>query len=112
LRAPFTGIETLADFAVSSAALTPTADAALGQIASDIETRASGRSITCTGATDGTGTAAFDLALSRERATAVCDYLASQGIDPRLLHTLGAGKATPTAANPHLRRVVITIGNS
>ena len=108
----YTLSETLADFAVGSAALTPTADAALGQIASDIETRAPGRSITCTGATDGTGTAAFDLALSRERATAVCDYLASQGIDPRLLHTLGAGKATPTAANPRLRRVVITIGNS
>lgn len=108
----YTLSETVPDFAVSSAALTPTAEAALGQIASDIETRAPGRSITCTGATDGTGTAAFDLALSRERATAVCAYLASQGIDPRLLHPFGAGKATPTAANPRLRRVVITVGNS
>jgi flagellar motor protein MotB len=108
----YTLAETLADFAVGSAALTPTADAALGRIASDIESRAHGRSITCTGATDGTGTAAFDLVLSRERATAVCDYLASQGTDPRLLHPFGAGKATPTAANPSLRRVIITTGNS
>jgi flagellar motor protein MotB len=108
----YTLSETLADFAVGSAGLTPAADAALSRIASDIETRAPGRPITCTGATDGTGTAAFNLVLSRERATAVCDYLASQGIDPRLLHPFGAGKATPTAANPSLRRVIITTGNS
>jgi flagellar motor protein MotB len=108
----YTLSKTLADFAVGSATLTPTADVALDRVAADIESRAAGRRITCTGATDGTGTAAFDLQLSRQRATAVCDYLAGQGISPHLLHTIGAGKATPAAANPSLRRVTITTGES
>lgn len=108
----YTLSETLADFAVGSAALAPTADAALSRIASDIETRSPGRPVTCTGATDGTGTAAFDLTLSRQRAAAVCGYLASQGIDPQLLHPFGAGKATSNAADPSLRRVVITVRNN
>jgi outer membrane protein OmpA-like peptidoglycan-associated protein len=102
--------EKLDDFGVGSASLTGTADAALDRIAAIIEARAPSQRITCTGTTDGTGTAAFDLGLSRRRAVAVCGYLASQGVTPRLLHSDGLGKATPTAANPSLRRVIITIG--
>ncbi len=104
----YTLSDALRDFAVGSAALTPVAEAALVRIAADIKTRAPGQIITCTGSTDGTGTAAFDLALSKKRASTVCNYLAGQGINPRLLRTAGAGKATPTAANPDLRRVIIT----
>ena len=106
--ASYTLSDPLRDFAVGSAALTPVAEAALVRIAADIEARAPGQIITCTGSTDGTGTAAFDLALSKKRAITVCNYLARQGINPRLLRTVGAGKATPTAANPSLRRVSIT----
>lgn len=105
----YTVSERLDDFAVGSAALTTTAQRALDQIAQDIEARAPGQPITCTGSTDGTGTAAFDKALSVHRAVAVCDYLAHRGLNPRLLRTVGAGKATPTAANPSLRRVVISV---
>jgi OmpA-OmpF porin, OOP family len=104
----YTLSDSLRDFAVGSADLTPVAEAALVRIATDIKTRAPGQIITCTGSTDGTGTAAFDLALSKKRAITVCNYLAGQGINPRLLRTAGAGKATPTAANPDLRRVIIT----
>ena len=100
--------DSLRDFAVGSAALTPVAEAALARIAADITSRAAGQIITCTGSTDGTGTAAFDHTLSVDRAITVCNYLARQGINPRLLRTVGAGKATPTAANPDLRRVIIT----
>ena len=104
----YTLSDSLRDFAVGSDALTSIAEAALVRIAADIESRAPGRIITCTGSTDGTGTAAFDQTLSVERAVTVCNYLAGQGINPRLLRTAGTGKATPTAANPNLRRVIIT----
>jgi OOP family OmpA-OmpF porin len=104
----YTLSDPLRDFAVGSAALTPVAEAALVRVAADIEVHAPGRMITCTGSTDGTGTVAFDNALSKKRAVTVCNYLAGQGISPRLLRTVGAGKATPAAANPSLRRVIIT----
>jgi outer membrane protein OmpA-like peptidoglycan-associated protein len=100
--------DSLRDFAVGSAALTSLAESALVRVAADIKSRAPGQIITCTGSTDGTGTAAFDQTLSVERAITVCNYLARQGINPRLLRTVGAGKATPTAADPNLRRVIIT----
>jgi OmpA-OmpF porin, OOP family len=103
----YTLSDRLRDFAVNSAALTSVAEAALVRIAADIKARPPAE-ITCTGSTDGTGTAAFDQNLSVERAATVCDYLAGQGISPRLLHPIGAGKATPSAANPNLRRVIIT----
>ena len=106
--ASYTLSDSLRDFAVGSADLTPVAEAALVRIAADIQTRAPGQIITCTGSTDGTGTTAFDLALSMKRAITVCNYLARQGINPRLLRTVGAGKATSTADNPGLRRVIIT----
>ena len=104
----YTLSDSLRDFAVGSADLTPVAEAALVRIAADIETRAPGQIITCTGSTDGTGTAAFDQTLSVERAITVCNFLARQGINLRLLRTVGKGKATPTAADPNLRRVSIT----
>ena len=108
----YTLSDALKDFGVGSAALTPAAKAALTQIAADIQARTPGQAVTCTGSTDGTGTAAFDRILSRKRASTVCNYLASQGISRHLLHPIGAGKATPTAANPDLRRVVITTGQT
>jgi len=114
LTAPYQGgvsytlSDSLRDFAVGSSALTPLAEAGLDRVAVGILAHAADQVVTCTGSTDGTGTAAFDLSLSRERAAAVCDYLAGQGVNPHLLRIVGAGKATPTAADPNLRRVVIT----
>jgi OOP family OmpA-OmpF porin len=104
----YTLTDKLGDFAVDSAALTPLAKAGLDQVAADIVANAPGQVVTCTGSTDGTGTAAFDLSLSRKRAVTVCDYLASQGVNPRLLHIVAAGKADPSAADAALRRVIIT----
>ena len=101
--------EPLKDFSVSSAALSRTAKAALNQVAAQIEARAPGRTVTCTGWTDGTGSAAYDQALSRRRAVAVCDYLANQGLSHRLLHSVGKGKGLAIRASPRLRRVVITV---
>jgi flagellar motor protein MotB len=106
----FTLSEHLGDFAVDSAALTPGAKTALRQIAAVIDLRAPGQPVTCTGSTDGTGTAAFDLALSRRRARAVCGYLAGAGIRGSLLHSVGAGKGSATVASPALRKVVVDVG--
>jgi len=108
----YTLSDKLDDFAVGSAGLTAAAKAALTSIAADIEARAPDRPVTCTGSTDGTGSAAFDLTLSRQRAAVVCGFLAGQGISRSLLRVAGTGKATPTAADPALRRVVITTTTS
>jgi OmpA family len=106
----YTLSDMLGDFAVGSAALTATARSAIRQIATDIEVRFPGQSVTCTGQTDGTGTAAFDKKLSDARAANVCGYLARLGIPSHLLHPRGTGKAIPAGANPALRRVIISIG--
>lgn len=105
----YTLSEALDDFPVGSSALTALAYAALKKIAAEIQARAPKASVTCTGSTDGTGTTAFDHALSKRRAAVVCTYLASQGISRKMIRIIAAGKATPSAADPRLRRVTITV---
>lgn len=49
--------------------------------------------------TDNQGSAARNLALSRQQAEHIADYLWDQGIDTRLLYTVGYGMENPIASN-------------
>ena len=51
------------------------------------------------GYTDITGTASFNLALSKKRAAIVKDYLKKKGVNPRQMKTIGHGAKSPAASN-------------
>ena len=51
------------------------------------------------GHTDSDGSAFYNMGLSRERASAVSNALASQGVDPARLVTRGFGESQPIASN-------------
>jgi outer membrane protein W/outer membrane protein OmpA-like peptidoglycan-associated protein len=51
------------------------------------------------GYTDSVGSDAYNLALSDRRAKAVYDYLASRGVNPARLQSLGKGEADPVGDN-------------
>lgn len=51
------------------------------------------------GHTDNTGSAAFNINLSKKRAEAVKNYLVAQGIDPKRITTEGLGSTKPIASN-------------
>ena len=67
------------------------------------------------GHTDSQGSDAYNLRLSQDRASAVSQYLSSQGVDPRRLNSQGFGESQPVASNgtdagrAHNRRVEIAI---
>lgn len=56
-------------------------------------------SLKLSGHTDNTGTAAFNLNLSKKRAEAVKKYLVSLGIAPERITTEGLGSTKPIASN-------------
>lgn len=51
------------------------------------------------GHTDGVGSVAYNMFLSRKRAEAVKDYLTKKGIDARRVKAVGYGKTRPLASN-------------
>lgn len=51
------------------------------------------------GHTDATGTDAYNQALSERRAASVSNYLASLGVNPVRLRTVGMGESQPIASN-------------
>lgn len=67
------------------------------------------------GHTDSTGSDSYNQALSERRASAVAQYLASQGVDRQRLITVGVGESRPVADNSTAegrqanRRVEITM---
>lgn len=67
------------------------------------------------GFADSTGGEAKNAGLSQQRAEAVTNYLASQGIDPSRMVTKGFGEASPAASNVtaqgrrNNRRVEVTV---
>ena len=74
---------------------TPTLD----RIADSLKARTDIKSIEVTGHTDSTGGAAYNQTLSEQRAKAVADYLATQGVSGSLLTTKGKGESSPIADN-------------
>lgn len=67
------------------------------------------------GYTDSTGTASYNLQLSRKRAASVANYLAAQGVQPMRIQAIGYGENNPVASNATAsgrsmnRRVTITL---
>ena len=51
------------------------------------------------GHTDNTGSEAFNLTLSKKRASAVVDYLTEKGVDAGRLDSTGYGEKTPLDSN-------------
>ena len=86
-------------FAFDSARLTAEAEAALRRTAELTAQAGSGR-ITVVGHTDSVGEDAYNLALSKQRAEAVAQWLAaSGGVPADRLHAEGRGEAEPAAPN-------------
>jgi outer membrane protein OmpA-like peptidoglycan-associated protein len=83
-------------FAFDSADILPAARAQLDAVAEGIKLLAPGSIVTIEGHTDGVGSDAYNLELSRSRARAVRDYLVQHhGIAAARLKTVGYGKERP-----------------
>jgi peptidoglycan-associated lipoprotein len=66
--------------------------AALEKFATVVNKHYHGAQITIEGFADPAGSAKYNLALSRERAESVRDFIAGKGVDPTLLKPIGLGK--------------------
>lgn len=106
-------------FGFDDATLTPTGRAELGDLADYIKGMGMGVSgVEVTGHTCSIGTEGYNGRLSVRRATAVAQFLASQGVDPALIDVRGMGESQPVADNAteagreQNRRVEVRIGTS
>jgi OOP family OmpA-OmpF porin len=81
-------------FGFNKYTLTPEAKAALDQVASKMQSLPRSM-VELAGFTDRTGSASYNLALSRRRAEAVQRYLVSQKVPMRNIHIVGMGKEAP-----------------
>jgi OOP family OmpA-OmpF porin len=86
-------------FDLDKATLKPAATAALDNLMAQLRALSGLSSVTITGYTDDTGTAAHNLRLSQRRADAVKRYLVQRGLKAALLHTSGQGQENPIADN-------------
>lgn len=93
-------IVTLGDvlFEVDEAILKPGAQRSLNQLVKALRDAPKTR-IRIEGHTDSTGSAAYNMRLSRERADSVRDYLVAHGVDPAIITTRGLGAQYPVASN-------------
>jgi OOP family OmpA-OmpF porin len=104
-------------FAFDSAVVTEEGKTAINALADKIKSKgASVVDLDIIGYTDSTGPEAYNEQLSLRRATAVKDYIVSQGIDPAIIDVSGKGEADPVASNATRegraknRRVEVHIG--
>jgi outer membrane protein OmpA-like peptidoglycan-associated protein len=101
-------------FAFDSAKLNPQFDPVLDKVAQTL-TEYNKTVIQVAGHTDSTGTHAYNMKLSEERANSVMTFLASRGVPASRMVTIGAGPDYPIADNSTAdgraqnRRVEITI---
>lgn len=100
-------------FQVGSAKISPASEATLGSIAK-ILALAPNRCVMVEGHTDATGNADKNMALSRDRADSVVNYISGKaGIERKRLVPLGKGSSTPAAGldprDPKNRRVVFKV---
>lgn len=80
-------------FDFDNAAVRPVDQAALEKFASVASKYYRGAQITVEGFADPAGSAAYNLRLSKHRADAVRDFIASKGVDSTTLKTVGYGEA-------------------
>jgi OOP family OmpA-OmpF porin len=85
-------------FELNAAQLTPEASATLRQVADALRGEPNLRA-EIAGHTDSSGDDAYNQRLSQERANAVLEFLASQGIDRNRLDARGYGESRPVADN-------------
>lgn len=84
-------------FGFNKSTLTPQAKADLDRIAAKMQMLPRGV-VELTGFTDKTGSASYNLALSRKRAESVQRYLVRQNVPIRNIHIVGMGEEAPPAA--------------
>lgn len=102
-------------FAPGSADLKPTAKATLNKIAAALKKDYSGKKIRVEGHTDTDPISATrkqwldNLDLSQNRAAAVTRYLIQQGVDKKLIGTVGYGDVRPKSTKAASRRVEIVV---
>lgn len=102
------------NFEYNSAQLTGDSKPVLDRVVRGLKQHADVR-VELQGYTDNTGSAAYNLRLSRRRAESVRDYLVSQGVDADQLQTRGFGETHPAASNNTAegraknRRVVMSV---
>ncbi len=114
--APVESVDFLTFFNLGSAKLTAEAQQVVDQAVSAAKT-GSDQPILITGFTDTTGTPAYNLRLSKQRAQAVADAMIAQGIAANRITTKGVGEndlLVPTGdgvAEPQNRRAQIAIGS-
>jgi outer membrane protein OmpA-like peptidoglycan-associated protein len=101
-------------FAFDSAALNPQFNSVLDKVAQTL-LEYDQTVIQIAGHTDSTGSHAYNMKLSEQRAASVKSYLAGHGVPGQRMHTIGAGPDHPIADNAteegraQNRRVEITI---
>jgi outer membrane protein OmpA-like peptidoglycan-associated protein len=101
-------------FAFDSAKLNPQFSPVLDKVAQTL-TEYDQTVIQVAGHTDSTGSHAYNMNLSEQRALSVKNYLAGHGVPAQRMHTVGAGPDYPVASNDtpdgraQNRRVEITI---
>lgn len=101
-------------FAFDSAKLNPQFNPVLDKVAQTL-TEFNQTVIQVAGHTDSTGSHAYNMNLSEQRALSVKNYLAGRGVPAQRMHTVGAGPDYPVASNDtpegraQNRRVEITI---
>jgi len=101
-------------FAFDSAALNPQFNSVLDKVAQTL-VEYDQTVIQIAGHTDSTGSHAYNMKLSEQRAASVKNYLAGHGVPGQRMHTIGAGPDHPIADNSteagraENRRVEITI---
>jgi len=101
-------------FAFDSATLNPQFNPVLDKVAQTL-TEFNQTVIQVAGHTDSTGSHAYNMNLSEQRALSVKNYLAGRGVPAQRMHTVGAGPDYPVASNDtpegraQNRRVEITI---
>ena len=105
-------------FVTGKAQLTPLAQQKLSEVAKALLDIDPSRRIVVEGHTDSRGTDAANMELSRQRATAVREYLVTQGIDADRITAVGRGETEPVASNEttegraNNRRVEIVVGGN
>ena len=88
-------------FAFNSARFAPAARSKVAAIAEALNGRARNRRISIEGHTDAIGSDAYNLGLSKRRATAVTEELQYAGVGSKRLQTQGYGEKYPVAPNTH-----------
>ena len=100
-------------FQIGSAKISPASESTLGSIAK-ILALAPDRCVLVEGHTDATGSADQNMALSRERAGSVVNYICNKaGVERKRLVPQGKGSSSPAAGlaptDPRNRRVVFKV---